>query len=246
MLPILGLLVAAPTAEAYSNIVFNVSGPVAIFVDGEKATLTGKLQQTVTGLEPGTHRIRVAGVFGKTLFEADMEVPDNTMTWAEWDQGTLRVLRTEWLEEHSNEPADQDMSVAQPPITVEPPAQPAPAPAQAPVASTPAAPQTPTPTPATAPVVAAAPAAAAPVASTAPTTITIDPDSGVIAAAPMVEEAPATLGAEPKLLTVEATEGTMVEIKANGRSVYILVEGETFKVSDASGLELALKNRDSK
>ncbi|MEM6928986.1 MAG: hypothetical protein AAF602_18750, partial [Myxococcota bacterium] len=86
---------------------------------------------------------------------------------------------------------------------------------------------------------------AAPAGAAAPA-ITIDPHATPIATAPAVEEAPATLGAEPKLLTVEATEGTMVEIKANGRSVFILVDGETFKVSDASGLELALKNREGK
>jgi len=240
MLPVLGLLLAAPTAEASSNISFKVSGPVAIFVDGKKATLTGKLEQTVTGLEPGTHRIRVAGVFGKTLFEADMEVPDNTMTWAEWDAGTLRVLRTEWLEERPVQAApDRDMAVAEPEPEPEPEPAPPPAPEPEPepeVAAAPPAPAAPTPpTPAATPPVVVAPVGSG---------VVVDGDAaGVISATPTVEEGPATLGAEPKWLTVEATEGTMVEIKANGRSVYVLVEGEVFRVSDASGLELALKKR---
>ncbi|MEN0063562.1 MAG: hypothetical protein AAGA48_15535, partial [Myxococcota bacterium] len=95
-----------------------------------------------------------------------------------------------------------------------------------------------------APAVAPAAPVAPAVVATAP--VVVDPDATPLVAAPTIEEAPATLGAEPKLLTVEATEGTMVEIKANGRSVFILVDGETFKVSDASGLELALKNRKGK
>ena len=98
MLPFLTLLTVVPHADASSNIEFRVNGPVLIYVDGQQATMTGKMRQQVVGLEPGTHEVRVTGVFGKTLFEAEIDVPDNTMTWAEWSRGELRVIRTEWLE----------------------------------------------------------------------------------------------------------------------------------------------------
>lgn len=126
MLPILTLLALAPQAEASSNIEFRVNGPVLIYIDGQQARLTGKMRQEVVGLQPGTHEVRVTGVFGKTLFEAEIDVPDNTMTWAEWSRGELRVLRTEWLDDVATDipseavpPAAQDEFVAEVPLEPE-------------------------------------------------------------------------------------------------------------------------------
>ncbi len=111
MLPILALL-AAPAADASSDIEFKTSGPVLIYVSGQQAALNSKMRQRVSGLEPGTHEVRVTGVFGKTLYEADIEVPDNTMTWAEWDRGELKIVRTEWLDEAEAEEEEEEEVVA--------------------------------------------------------------------------------------------------------------------------------------
>jgi hypothetical protein len=97
MSPLL-LLALGSTARAESIIEFKTSGPVAISVDGQQATMQGNLRQRVTGLAPGVHNLQVAGVFGKKLFEAEIELPDNTVTYAEWVKGEIRVLKTEWLE----------------------------------------------------------------------------------------------------------------------------------------------------
>ena len=99
----LWLALTAP-ASAEADIEFKTSAPVLIYVDGEAATLTGKLKQRVADLEPGTHAIKVTGVFGKTLYEAEIELPDDTITQAEWIGGELRVLSTDWRD---GEPSDE-------------------------------------------------------------------------------------------------------------------------------------------
>src|SRR5262245_60458523 len=92
------ILLAAMTARAESVIEFKTTGPVAIFVDGQQATLTSNLRQRVGGLNPGAHQLTVSGMFGKKLYEAEIELPDNTITYASWERGEIQVLKTEWLE----------------------------------------------------------------------------------------------------------------------------------------------------
>jgi hypothetical protein len=95
MLLSIALALLAP-AHASSDIEFKTSGPVLIYVDGAQAQLTSKLKQKSIDLEPGEHEIKVTGVFGKTLFEAEISLPDNTVTQAEWSGRELQVLSTDW------------------------------------------------------------------------------------------------------------------------------------------------------
>ncbi len=97
------LLALVTPVQASSDIEFKTKGPVLIYVDGQQAQLTSKLKQKVEDLEPGDHEIKVTGVFGKTLFEADISLPDHTITQAEWADGDLEVLSTEWLVESEEE-----------------------------------------------------------------------------------------------------------------------------------------------
>ena len=88
MLPIaLGLL--APAAHAEAVIEFKTKSPVQISVDGRQATLQQNLRQRVAGLDPGVHELKVQSMFGKTLYEAEIEIPDNTLTTAAWERGNF-------------------------------------------------------------------------------------------------------------------------------------------------------------
>jgi len=103
------LLALVTPAQASSDIEFKTNGPVLIYVDGQQAQLTSKLKQKVEDLEPGDHEIKVTGVFGKTLFEADISLPDQTITQAEWAGGDLEVLSTEWLAETEGEEEAEEL-----------------------------------------------------------------------------------------------------------------------------------------
>lgn len=142
----------APCAHAESVIEFKTTTPVAIFVDGQQATLTSNLKQRVSGLEPGVHELRVSGMFGKTLYEAEIDIPDGTITTAEWDHGEVKVLGTDWLEEEPEviavaEPEEEPAPVEEPveevaaaePLAIPAEEPPAPEPAPTPVATAPAA-----------------------------------------------------------------------------------------------------------
>jgi hypothetical protein len=123
LIPMLLALSASP-AQASSDIEFKTTGPVLIYVDGQQAQLTSKLKQKVEGLEAGDHEIKVTGVFGKTLFEADINLPDNTITQAEWSGGELEVLSTDWLSDDEEvaeaEPEEEEELVAEAPEEEEP------------------------------------------------------------------------------------------------------------------------------
>ena len=82
---------------ASADIEFKSSGPVSIFVDGRQAAQSNPLKHRMSGLEAGVHELRVVGMFGKTLYEAEIDLPDNTITYASWDHGEIKVLSTDWL-----------------------------------------------------------------------------------------------------------------------------------------------------
>ncbi|MCB9688755.1 MAG: hypothetical protein H6735_27190 [Alphaproteobacteria bacterium] len=201
----------APSAHAESVIEFKTTSPVAIFVDGQQATLTSNLKQRVSGLEPGVHELRVSGMFGKTLYEAEIDIPDGTITTAEWDHGEVKVLGTDWLEE--------DPEV----IAVAEPQEEEPAPVEQAVEE---------------PVeVAAAEPLAIPVEEPpAP-----QPPPTPVATAPEVKEATALpTSVKPRTLTVQATDGMRIAVVHEGRTLTIVVEDDGFRIMDASGTELAL------
>lgn len=202
MLPILAALLA-PSARAEAVIEFKTTGPVPvqIFVDGRQATLTGNLRQRVAGLEAGVHELRVSGMFGKTLYEAEIELPDDTLTTAAWDHGQIEVLSTEWLKEDEEEVAAAEepveaapIAVPEPPVVAEPPPPP--------IETVGAAPVPPPEPPAH--------------ATTLPSLAT------------------------PRTLTIQASDGMRVEIVRNGQKVVVVVDGDTFRIEDPSGLSLAL------
>ncbi len=212
------LLSWTSAALASSDIEFKTSGPVLIYVDGQQAELTNKLKQRLGDLDPGTHEIKVTGVFGKTLYEAEIELPDNTVTQAEWSDGELKVLSTDWRDEEGSTDdtgaADEELAVEEPEEEVE---QPVDEPIeQAPAPPPPAPPKAPKPAP---------PVAEAPLAI---------PHTEQATALPPIATSVA------KTLTVQAHEGMRVEVVHDGQTVVVVIEGGAFRIEDPSGLQMSL------
>ena len=73
-----------------------------------------------------------------------------------------------------------------------------------------------------------------------------DPDAVPVAGAPAVEEVapapppPAVATTVSRTIKVQAGDGTAVEVVANGQVLTITVEGTTFRIKDAQGLELVV------
>lgn len=207
------------TASASSDIEFKTSGPVSIFVDGRQATLQSNLRQRVSGLDPGIHELKVVGMLGKTLFEAEIDLPDDTMTYASWEKGEVKVLRTEWLEEDEEDDAPavdtgldeeavaEELPVEEPAVEIAEPVAP----------------------------VAAPDAPAIPVA-TAP----VEPPLAMPAAPPVREATSVPAATKPRTLTVQASDGMRVEVVHDGRTLVVVIDGDTFRIEDPTGLELAL------
>ena len=59
------------------------------------------LRQRATGLNAGVHQLNISGMFGKKLYEAEIDIPDNTITYVAWERGEIKVLKTEWLEDEA-------------------------------------------------------------------------------------------------------------------------------------------------
>lgn len=205
----LSLFLSAARAE--SVIEFKTTSPVAIVVDGQQATLTSDLRQRVTGLEPGVHTLQVNGVFGKTLYEAEIDLPDHTLTTTEWARGDLKVVKTEWLPE---EPAAVDAPAAAPEV-VDVAAPPVPVAEELPVAP-PEAPVAEVPPPAVAPVVAPAEPPAPQLATAMPPAL------------------------QPRVLTVQATDGMRIDVVHQGRTLRVIVDGASYRIEDPTGAVLAL------
>jgi len=208
----LSIGLAAAPANAASDIEFKTSGPVLIFVDGEQATLTSKLKQRVAGLNAGAHEVTVQGVFGKTLYEAEINLPDGTLTQAEWSGRELRVLSTDWLPEQSDEP-DDDMVA----LEAEPPAEP----------------------PAEEPPVEEAVPADEPVALEMDDPPILDDDAPLAVPQPATALPTAAPG---KTVTIQAQDGMRVEVVHEGRTVVVVVEDGRFAIEDPQGLQIALSS----
>lgn len=215
-------------ARAESVLDFKTTSPVAIWVDGQQAILTKDLHQRVGGLEPGVHTLQVNGVFGKTLYEAEIDLPDGTLTTTEWNRGELRVVKTEWLpkdeEARAGDEAPEVVDVAPPPVPVaeDLPVVPVPPPA-APVA----------------PPLAAAPPVAAPVAAP-PLAVPREPAAAPPAAAPPAAATAMPPALRPRTLTVQATDGMTIDVVYQGRTLKVVVDGDAFRIEDPTGAVLAL------
>src|SRR5688572_17987994 len=107
MLSFVWFALCAPQAHAEAVIEFKTNGPVAILVDGQQATLMSNLRQRAAGLSAGVHQLEVSGMFGKKLYEAEIDLPDNTITYVAWERGEIKVLRTEWLDEAAEAEAEE-------------------------------------------------------------------------------------------------------------------------------------------
>jgi len=201
MSPLLALALSA-SARAEAVIEFKTSGPVAILVDGQQATQMSSMRQRATGLEAGVHQLEISGMFGKKLYEAEIDVPDNTITYVSWDKGAIKVLKTEWLdeEEAEEEVAAEELPAEEIPtdvLAVAPPEAPIPgAAAAAPVAAAPVAPAVPA-----APAAPVVPAAVPPVVAAVPAAVPAAPAAVPAPAGPAVAAVPE---APPELLGVPA------------------------------------------
>lgn len=231
-LPLIALL-GAGAARAESVIEFKTNGPVSIMVDGQQATLQSSLKQRVTGLSAGVHQLEVSGMFGKKLYEAEIELPDNTITYAAWERGEIKVLKTEWLEQQPPEVAEAPAEAP-----VEAPALPVEAPAVAAAPEVPAAPAA-DPVP-DAGVAGAAGAVAAAGPMVEELAIPGDPDAFPVADGMAVEAATALPVPKSRTLTLEASDGMRIEVVHDGKKLVVVVEGDTFRIQDGSGLNLAL------
>ncbi len=207
------------TARAESAIEFKTTSPVAIVVDGQQAALSSDLRQRVGGLEAGVHELQVNGVFGKTLYEAEIDLPDNTLTTAEWVRGELRIVKTEWLEDEvADEAPAEEAPTEEAVVEVEPP--------PAPVAEE----------------VPEAPVVVAPIAvPTEPVAKAPAPVAAPVVAAPPPKEATAMPSAlKPRTLTVQATDGMQIDVVYQGRTLRVVVDGDSFRIEDPTGAVLAL------
>jgi len=218
----LAAALSAP-AQAEAEILFRTAGPVLVFVDGDQAPITGSLKMRARDLEPGWHDVRVQGVFGKTLYEGEIDLDDWTITHAEWANGELRVNRIDRInrvvgeeeepedaeEEAEEEPEEVEEVAAveeEPPLEEEIPIEPAP-----PVE--PAIEEEPQPA---------------------------DVDEMPVAAAPIVEEVPLPLAAaadpQSSMLTIDATDGMKVQLVNGDSTLFLWVQDGTFIVADGTGV----------
>jgi hypothetical protein len=232
-----------------SEIVVQSSRPVAVFVDGRPASLTPTLKAKTRDLEPGRHQVRIASIFGKTIYEEEVELEDWTRHRFDWRGGTLAMAGTDLLPRPdgavvvAREPAEP---VAPPEVEAEPElvAQ-VPPPPEEPELTAESTPQV----EGLPPEVEALPADETPaLASVGAPLGEVDDQSlapglaagtGIevlavpVAPAPEPEAAPV---ARP--ITVHATDGMRIEVRLAGSSVFLTVEGDEVMVEDGSGLRI--------
>jgi len=82
-------------ALADAEVLFRVPGPQVVLVDGVQLPLAGRSRLRAEGLEPGWHRVEIRGLFGRTLYEGEIDVDDHTLTHAAWTVGELRISHIE-------------------------------------------------------------------------------------------------------------------------------------------------------
>lgn len=211
-------------SDAAADIEFKSSSPVSIYVDGRQASQPNPLRHKVNALDPGVHQLKVVGMFGKTLYEAEIDLPDNTITYASWERGEIKVLSTDWLPKGDEETVaaendtgtdEEELQLVEvpPPPPVEPPIPDA--------------------------VAAIDPAPAAAAATTA--AVAAEVAAGVAIDEPTPPPPVAPAAAPPsRTLTLTAADGMRIEIVHGGQTIAVVVDGNTFRIEDGSGLSLAL------
>jgi hypothetical protein len=78
-------------ARAEAEIQFRTSTPVVVFVDGKQTALFGASRRRAGGLAEGWHEVTIRGPFGKVLYEGEVDLDDDTVTYATWESGSLRI-----------------------------------------------------------------------------------------------------------------------------------------------------------
>lgn len=94
---IAGLLAVADVAEAAAELQLKSTRPVLLSVDGRVAKVTGNLRLRAANLDGGVHDVKITGLFGKVLYEGEIELEDGRITHAEWAGADLRIVGTEAL-----------------------------------------------------------------------------------------------------------------------------------------------------
>jgi len=258
-------LVLAQSSEAASDIEFKSSSPVSIYVDGQQASQPNPLKHKASALDPGVHQLKVVGMFGKTLYEAEIDLPDNTITYAAWERGEIKVLSTDWLpkteedataevEDDTGADEEEELEV----VEVPPPAPVEAAEAEAAEAEAPepmaadagqdaVASVDPGPSGAGAATTAAVAAggvaagmalddANQPAATTTDSALTTDPAGEALATTTTGTPAPAV----GRTLKVQAQEGMRIEIVHGGQMIAVVVHANEFLIEDGTGFSMAL------
>jgi len=250
-------LVLAQPSEAASDIEFKSSSPVSIYVDGQQASQPNPLKHKASALDPGVHQLKVVGMFGKTLYEAEIDLPDNTITYASWERGEIKVLSTDWLKEEDDATAAAD-DTGTDEEELEVVEVPPPAPVEAAEAETPE----PMATDAGQDAVASVDPSAGGGAGAAATTAAVaaggvaagmaledanDPavtTDSALTTAPAVETVAATTTTAPapiaRTLKVQAADGMRIEIVHGGQTITVMVKGGEFLIEDGTGFSMAL------
>lgn len=242
-------------AHAEAAIEFKTTGSVTVYVDGRPAARLSAERQRVGGLSAGVHSVEVRGRYGAG-YKADVQLPDDTITYASWDGSELRLLRTAWLDEEAvaaqapaPAPAPQQLPPPQELAEVAPPVTPVPdeleteseqlrqreealAAAQANLEARIAAME--------ADLNAREQALQA--AEQALVARAAQP-ARPLAAPPPPPPAPATVAVPPKTkaMTIQAVDGSQVRVVSGDREILVTVEGDRFVISDPSGLEFQLE-----
>ncbi len=89
----LGWLVMS-AAWATGTLELAADRPLLFYVDGRLAAATGLKSARVHHLAAGTHRIRLAAVGGRTVAEAEVDVPDGVVTRVAWEEGVFELRPT--------------------------------------------------------------------------------------------------------------------------------------------------------
>ena len=253
LLPLLMMLSSG--AGAASELIVKARTPVLIYVDGRQAGLTGKLQMRATDLSPGKVNIRVASMFGKTLYQEQWELEDWTVHQAEWRGKTLALISTTRIP-GAPPPVDADPPAADAPIAAampEPEPEPTPAPQPPPTPELPLAvaaePQAEAQAPQAEPSPASEPLLAGPAAGVGftPEGLTPPPPTDATLSAAPKPAAPAAAAPAPaavppptpRPVTIRATEGTRIEVVHQDTSVMVQVEDGVLSVVDDAGMSIA-------
>jgi len=230
-------MMGTTVADAMAELQFRATSPVLLYVDGRPAAMMGNLKMRARELAPGPHEIRVTGLFGKVLYQGEIDLPDGMITHTEWSDRQVKVIRAEKMREPDppkqgpwEEPTDErldDEPVATELIEEEL-ADEIPSPAEQPAPMMPIAP---------------------PPLATAQIDEVLEPvediEHPVVERLPVPEPAPSHAMAlpvggaglpAPMPMSVVAQEGTVLEVSHDGVVVNLTVRDGAFVIEDGSGV----------